>query len=84
MRERIVSRKRDGENEITKEYLQDLHAQHEKWLYPDGKAAPNVLVLDGSVDYMNDEENKRAIIRKIRTFMLTMAPRDDGKGVPYE
>ena len=82
--DRIHSRKRDGENEITKEYLRDLHAQHEKWLFPGGKARPNVLVLDGSVDYVNDEEKKKAFIRKIRTFMLTMAPRDDGSGIPYE
>ena len=52
--ERIQKRNRDGEAEITRDYLNDLHAQHEKWL---GNGGAHILVLDGSVDYINDAED---------------------------
>ena len=79
--ERIQKRNRDGEAEITRDYLNDLHAQHEKWL---GNGGAHILVLDGSVDYINDAEAQKDLIRKVRTFMLFLVPNTNFPVEPYE
>lgn len=48
---RIIQRKRTGEDNISIEYLQNLHCTHEKWLKSVSEKTPVLYVNDSTNDY---------------------------------
>ena len=64
---RVSKRNRDGEEGVSKEYLDQLHAAHDEWLMPDGRARPDVIVVrDNSAEdvdrvyaFLNTKHEKR-------------------------
>jgi len=61
---RIKQRSRPGEEQVTREYLQQLEACHECWLME----APNVFVVDGELD-LTDENNVKQVMRQLSIFL---------------
>lgn len=47
---RVSMRNRDGEEGVSKEYLNQLHAAHDEWLMPDGRVRPDVIVVRDNSD----------------------------------
>jgi len=67
--ERIVRRNREGEDDITEDYLRMLEGEHEKWLYkPDD---PKILIIDGEIDFRS-EEAVQEIIERVKVFVLKL------------
>ena len=64
---RINERNRSEEVSIPLDYLQSLHRCHEDWLLNQKKIP--VLVLDGSLDFKNDENVKNEFLMKINDFI---------------
>ena len=62
--ERIKQRNRLCEQNITKEYLEQLEAKHDAWLLP----KDNVLVLDGSKSIYNTKLRAK-MLQTIETFL---------------
>ena len=69
--DRINNRSREGEGGIPVEYLQNLHDNHEEWLYKINKNVP-VLTLDLSHDYINDTTEINTISNKIIEFIESL------------
>ena len=62
--ERIKRRNRTCEQNISKEYLEQLEAKHDAWLLP----KDNVLVLDGSKS-IYDTKLRAELLQTIETFL---------------
>ena len=62
---RIKKRSRNGESGIELDYLKKLHDKHEEWLLKQ----PNVLVLDGNLDFLNNKEIFKSFTEKIEKFI---------------
>jgi len=69
--ERIKKRAREGEvSGIDIEYLQKCHQYHENWLMNEAK----VLVLDGNIDYSDDNQLFNRWAKDIDTFISSFVP----------
>ncbi|QRI42918.1 deoxycytidine kinase-like protein [Cheloniid poxvirus 1] len=68
--ERLKRRSRAEENNISIDYLNVLHRNHEKWLL-DNKmnSLPPIMVINGDVDFINNETVKKGIISSISKFI---------------
>ena len=64
---RVKHRSRNGENNISFDYLQKCHNYHEKWIN-DNKDCLNVLTLDGNPTM--SEQLKKDNIEKINQFSM--------------
>ena len=61
---RICQRNREGEGGISKDYLDLLEAEHDKWLNNE----ENVLIIDGEADFRSPDVVQK-IVRQIKSFM---------------
>jgi deoxyadenosine/deoxycytidine kinase len=72
--QRIKTRNRDGERDISIEYLTRIHNLHEKFLvqhdevFEELKKVP-VLMLDGNDNFLKDKNYFETLIGKVREFM---------------
>jgi deoxyadenosine/deoxycytidine kinase len=64
---RINKRDRTEESDIPLDYLKSIHHKHDQWLL--NNQSKNVLVLDGNLDFEEDERRMRYIIRTIKEFL---------------
>lgn len=77
--ERLKVRGRPEEQEVTQDYLEKLHVQHEKWLLDKStevhfealRKAP-VLQLDASVEFKSDPQVQHDYITKVREFFSSL------------
>ncbi|CAG5923274.1 unnamed protein product, partial [Menidia menidia] len=77
--ERLKRRGRSEEKEVKLEYLDKLHAQHERWLVEKSteihferlKNIP-VLHLDASVEFLTDPEVQQQFTAKVKNFFNTL------------
>ncbi|XP_075379728.1 deoxyguanosine kinase, mitochondrial isoform X2 [Mycteria americana] len=77
--ERLRRRARSEEGGIQLGYLQQLHAQHERWLvekttevhFPDVKDAP-VLVLDVDKDFEHDAPTQGVLMAQVDAFVTAL------------
>lgn len=77
--ERLKLRGRAEEKEVSLDYLDKLHIQHEKWLVDKStelhfeklKQIP-VLQLDASVEFQRDPEVRDQFIAKVKKFFSTL------------
>ncbi|AYP74146.1 deoxycytidine kinase-like protein [Fowlpox virus] len=69
--ERLKRRSRTEENNISIDYLNVLHRNHEKWLLLDNNmnSLPPIMVINGDVDFINDETAKKRIISSVSKFI---------------
>lgn len=58
---RIQKRRRDGENEITQEYLNECHEAHENWL----SMKTNVATINGNIEFETDEATFNHILENV-------------------
>jgi len=65
--ERINKRDRSEESSIPLEYLKNIHQKHDQWLLND--KSENVLVLDGNLDFEDDETTLKYIVKTIKDFL---------------
>ncbi|XP_061585162.1 deoxyguanosine kinase, mitochondrial [Cololabis saira] len=78
--ERLKRRGRSEEKEVKLDYLEKLHAQHERWLVEKSteihfeklKKIP-VLELDAGVEFRSDPEVREHFITKVRDFFNTLS-----------
>ena len=67
---RINIRNRSEEKNISKEYVKDVHSYHEKWFNEvKDLGNKNVLTLNGNTNFINNENDKKVILNKIRHFI---------------
>ena len=66
--DRIKKRSRDGESNITLQYLQQIDKLHDSWLYSDCNKVP-VLTIDCNRDFENDIEYQKEILKKLNNFI---------------
>jgi len=69
--ERIKKRSRKEEVSIPLEYLKQIHNIHEKWMEDNIKNGLDVLILDVSKNFYENEEEKQKIIDKLYNFQKT-------------
>ncbi|ARE67703.1 SWPV1-175 [Shearwaterpox virus] len=68
--ERLKRRNRTEENNISINYLNVLHKNHEKWLLDnETNSLPPVIVINGDADFLNNEAVKKGIISSISKFI---------------
>lgn len=72
--ERMQIRARSEESVVPLEYLEALHKCHEQWLMEQKYSSEEfgnipVLVLDGSLDFQNNDEVQQDFIRQILDFL---------------
>lgn len=63
--ERIAIRNRDEETTIETEYLTSLEKNHEEWLMN----TPNVLILDGNVNFKNNKHIQDTYLRMFDNYV---------------
>ncbi|XP_063050471.1 deoxyguanosine kinase, mitochondrial isoform X2 [Engraulis encrasicolus] len=76
---RLGKRNREEERGVQLDYLQKLHAQHERWLIDkttvlhseDLKQLP-VLVLDAGVEFEKDPKAQQALITQVKEFFRSL------------
>jgi deoxyadenosine/deoxycytidine kinase len=64
---RVNKRHRDGESNISIEYLRSCHEYHEDMIKNIGE---NILILDSNMDFENDKSIEQEWIKKIKTFIF--------------
>jgi deoxyadenosine/deoxycytidine kinase len=64
--ERVKTRARQSENLITKDYLETLHNQHERWL--SGSDVPT-LVVDANMNYVMNEAEAKDLCKMVDSFI---------------
>lgn len=77
--ERLKIRGRPEEQEVTQDYLETLHVQHDKWLrdkttevdFEALRRAP-VLQLDAGVEFKSDPDVQHQYITKVRDFFKSL------------
>ncbi|NXJ11637.1 DGUOK protein, partial [Odontophorus gujanensis] len=77
--ERLRRRARPEERDVTLQYLQQLHAQHEQWLlqrsaevhFVEVRHAP-VLVLDVEGDFEHDTASQDALMARVGDFVKAL------------
>ncbi len=75
--ERILFRNRTFKDGIEISFFSALQDYHEKWLInkenipAELKDVP-VLVIDGEVDFINDQEKQDEIVKQIQTFIVSL------------
>jgi len=52
---RIINRNRDGENKISKKYIEELHNKHDDWLL----TKDNSIVINGNVNIFDEHIRKK-------------------------
>ncbi|UWX11361.1 CRPV-252 [Crowpox virus] len=68
--ERLKRRSRTEENNISIDYLNVLHRNHEKWLLDDKmNLLPPIMIINGDADFLNNETIKKGIIRSVSKFI---------------
>uniref|UniRef100_A0A1A7XIB6 deoxyguanosine kinase n=2 Tax=Iconisemion striatum TaxID=60296 RepID=A0A1A7XIB6_9TELE len=74
--ERLRRRGRPEENEVKLDYLDKLHAQHERWLVEksteihfDKLRKIPVLLLDAGVEFQSDPDVQEQFITKVKNFL---------------
>lgn len=67
-KQRITKRERSEEQSIGMDYLQRLHDYHEKWLM-DGNNRKPLLVIDGNVEFENDENQLDNMFDKLKKLI---------------
>lgn len=69
--ERIIKRNREGENEISIDYLNKCEIYHQFMVNKkcDDCICHNQLILDGSLDIYEDENNKNKMIEQVDDFI---------------
>lgn len=68
---RVDIRKRNGEEGIKYEYLEDLDKYHNKNLLDEWNGRKeDVLVINGNKDYVNNDKEKEKLINQISKFIL--------------
>lgn len=66
--DRIKKRNRNGESEISLEYLQQIDKLHDSWLYSENNKIP-VLTIDCDKDFENNIEYQIEIFQKLSNFI---------------
>ena len=66
-RERITKRNRKGEEQISMDYLNDLHKRHEEWLTTNTTNNIPILILNGNIDYQHNEYKEQ--LEKCKEFI---------------
>jgi deoxyadenosine/deoxycytidine kinase len=64
--QRIKKRNRKEENDIKREYIENIHDLHETWLNTDDA---NILIINANDDFINNSNNKKEIINKVMKFI---------------
>lgn len=59
--DRIKARHRNEETGVPFEYIKEVHEYHEKWLMN----LPNVIIVDATQDFKNNDEIVHEIVKKI-------------------
>jgi len=67
--ERIKKRSRTEESGIPLEYLKQLHNNHEEWMKDNVSKGINVLYLDVSTNFYENDEERAKIIEQVETFI---------------
>ena len=62
---RVRTRGREGEEGLTKQYLQLIHDKHQQWL----GNRNDVIVLHGNKDFINDDKVQQEFLQKIFTLL---------------
>lgn len=65
--ERLKQRKRSEESEVPLEYLKMIHDKHESWF--DTYPSKNVLIIDTTEDFKNNEAKAQEMLGKLKEFM---------------
>ena len=70
-KQRIIKRAREGEEGIPIEYLKNCDKYHKTMLDKESKdyVCENQLILDGTVDIYENEENKINMIKQVDNFI---------------
>ena len=69
--ERIAKRSRQGECNIPKEYLDNLHAKHESWMKAENDTNIPVLTLDVSTDF-TDISKMDILFKEVEEFIVNL------------
>ncbi len=77
--ERIKKRDREEENDISFEYIKEIHDKHEEWLH---KQQHNILILDGDIENSQERlenfaEQILQFIKKHKTFTKKLSSNND-------
>ena len=65
---RIKKRNRNGESDISLEYLKQIDNLHDHWLYSHENKVP-VLTINCDKDFENDVKYQNEIMKKISNFI---------------
>tara|TARA_B110000977_G_C11074163_1_gene490551 strand:- start:1216 stop:1935 length:720 start_codon:yes stop_codon:yes gene_type:complete len=66
--DRIKKRNRNGESEISLEYLKQIDKLHDSWLYSKNNKIP-VLTIDCDKDFENDKKYQKDIMKRLSNFI---------------
>ena len=68
---RLKHRNRNGEETVGLDYLNELHKAHEEWMFK--KVDPkNLFIIDGTFEYINDEQLLKSTILNIIQSLTLM------------
>lgn len=71
---RIQKRSREEESDIPVKYIQNVHKYHDNWLVNNSHNC-NICYLDGNEDFIENEKNKRKIVKSITVFINSLENR---------
>ena len=68
--ERMLKRNRVEEDNVSKDYIDDVHKFHEQWLKENYKL--NICNIKCSFDFEKDKDNKLKVIQNIDSFIMKL------------
>ena len=71
---RIIKRSRNEESDMPLNYIQNVHKYHDEWLVNSNNNC-NICYLDGNEDFIDNEKNKKKIVKSITVFINSLENR---------